>query len=68
MDDVDSIAVTHTPGLPGSLIIGRSTALLLSHWYRKPCQYINHLHGHIFSRFLDRYHVDSYKSLVLSVS
>lgn len=68
MDDIDSIAVTHTPGLPWSLIIGRSTALLLSHWYKKPCQYINHLHGHIFSRFLDRQNIDIKKSLILSVS
>lgn len=68
MDGVDSIVVTHTPGLPGSLIMGRSTALFLSCWYKKPYQYINHLHGHIFSRFLDRRNIDSKKSLILSVS
>ncbi len=68
MKDVHKIVVTHTPWLPWSLIIGRTTALLLSRWYQKPCQYINHLHGHIVSRFLDRQYIDNRKNLILSVS
>ena len=68
MDDVDKVVVTQTPWLPGSLIIGRTTALLLSMWYKKPCQFVNHLHGHIVSRFLDRQDIDKERSLIASVS
>ena len=68
MNSIDKIVVTNTPGLPGSLIVGRTAALLLSHWYRKPCQFVNHLHGHIVSWFLGRRDIDTSKSLILSVS
>lgn len=68
MEDIDSIVVTHTPWLPWSLIVGRTTALLLSNWFQKPCQYVNHLHGHIVSYFLDRQYIDIEKTLILSVS
>lgn len=65
---IDKIVVTQTPWLPGSLIIGRTAALLLSERYQKPCQFVNHLHGHIVSWFLGRIDIDTSKSLILSVS
>jgi N6-L-threonylcarbamoyladenine synthase len=51
---VDSISVTVTPGLPGSLIIGKTFAQLLSQRYNKPLVEVNHLYGHVLSILLDR--------------
>jgi N6-L-threonylcarbamoyladenine synthase len=66
---VDAIAVTDTPWLPWSLIIGRTLASFLSHWYDKPLLLVNHLHGHIFSFLLSRQvSIIHDKNLVLSVS
>jgi N6-L-threonylcarbamoyladenine synthase len=51
--EVDSIAVTIEPGLPGCLAIGRVAANALSVIWRKPVVGINHLHGHVFSPFIE---------------
>ncbi|MDR2436400.1 MAG: tRNA (adenosine(37)-N6)-threonylcarbamoyltransferase complex transferase subunit TsaD [Puniceicoccales bacterium] len=50
---VDSIAVTVEPGLPGCLAIGRVAANALSVIWRRPVVGINHLHGHVFSPFIE---------------
>lgn len=68
MNDIDAIAVTDTPWLPWSLIVWRTAALFLSYWYDKPCQYVNHLHGHLVSWMIDRQYIDFNRSLILSVS
>ena len=54
IQDVDFISVTTKPGLPGSLVVGRTAAYLLSEYYHKPLVEINHIHGHIFSILLER--------------
>ncbi len=68
MKTIDLIAVTHSPGLPWSLVIGRTGALVLSSWYDIPYKYINHLHGHIFSWLVDKDFTEIKETLVLSVS
>lgn len=49
LPDVDAIAVTSKPGLPGSLIVGTCFAKALAFTTNKPIIGINHLEGHIFS-------------------
>jgi len=54
IEDVDFISVTTKPGLPWSLVVGRTAAYLLSEFYKKPLVEVNHIHGHIFSILLER--------------
>lgn len=54
IQNVDSISVTTKPGLPWSLVVGRTTANLLAEYYHKPLIEVNHIHGHIFSILLER--------------
>jgi N6-L-threonylcarbamoyladenine synthase len=54
IEKVDFISVTTKPGLPGSLVVGRTAAHLLSEYYHKSLIEINHIHGHIFSILLER--------------
>lgn len=51
---VDTISVTTHPGLPGSLVVGKTVATTLASWYNKPLYEVNHIHGHIFSLLLER--------------
>ncbi len=51
---VDSISVTTHPGLPGSLLVGKTVASTLSSWFDKKMIEINHIDGHIFSLYLER--------------
>jgi N6-L-threonylcarbamoyladenine synthase len=50
--DVDGIAVTHGPGLVGSLLVGTSLAKSLAWVHGKALVGVNHLEGHIFASFL----------------
>lgn len=50
---LDVVAVTSKPGLPGSLLIGVATAKTLAWAVKKPLLGINHLEGHIFSACLE---------------
>lgn len=50
----DAIAVTTAPWLPGSLLIGKTTANFLSALYDKPIIPVYHIYGHIFSILLER--------------
>lgn len=52
LDDIDVIAVTTKPGLPGSLLVGLNTAKALAWAAQKKIIGINHLEGHAFSAFL----------------
>jgi tRNA N6-adenosine threonylcarbamoyltransferase len=51
--DVDAVAVTHGPGLAGSLLVGISVAKTLAWVRRKPLVGVNHLEGHIYAAWLD---------------
>ncbi len=66
--EIDGIAVTRGPGLIGSLLVGVATAKALAYAVRTPLYGINHLHGHIFSAFLDRPETPPYPFLALLVS
>lgn len=51
-DEIDAIAVTHTPGLMGSLLIGTLTARMLSILWGKPLYATHHLKSHIYANWL----------------
>jgi N6-L-threonylcarbamoyladenine synthase len=53
LDDIDIIAVTSKPGLPGSLLIGVSFAKALAYAKNIPIIGINHLEGHAFSSMIE---------------
>jgi len=50
--EVDAIAVTHGPGLVGTLLVGLSAAKALAYALEKPLIGVNHLQGHIYANFL----------------
>lgn len=52
LSDIEVIAVTNTPGLVGSLLVGICFAKSLAWAEQKKLIGINHLEGHIFSSFL----------------
>lgn len=56
--DVAAIAVTHGPGLAGSLLVGVNFAKGLALGWEKPLLGINHLEGHIYSLWLTE-HADA---------
>ncbi|MFA5103673.1 MAG: tRNA (adenosine(37)-N6)-threonylcarbamoyltransferase complex transferase subunit TsaD [Candidatus Margulisiibacteriota bacterium] len=51
--DIDAVATTFGPGLPGSLIVGLSAAKAISFALKKPLIGVNHLEGHIYANFLN---------------
>ncbi len=68
-DDIDAIAVTHTPGLLGSLLIGTLTARTLSILHHKPLYAIHHLKSHIYATWLNSDHnIPTFPLLSLLVS
>ena len=52
LEDVDAIAITYGPGLPGSLVVGGSFAKALAFGRRKPLIAVNHLEGHLYAHRL----------------
>ena len=52
-DDIDAIAVTHAPGLLGSLLIGTLTARTLAILHNKPLYATHHLKSHVYANWLD---------------
>ena len=52
LSDLDGIAVTHGPGLAGSLLIGVNSAKGLALAYELPLIGVNHLEGHIYANWL----------------
>ena len=53
LKNIDYIAVTETPGLIGSLLVGLMFAKALSYANNIPLLPINHIYGHIFSNFIE---------------
>ncbi len=52
VSQVDAIAVTHGPGLAGSLLVGVNTAKAMSLASGVPLLPVNHLEGHIYSNWI----------------
>lgn len=52
IDDIDAIAVTHTPGLVGSLLAGTLAARTLAALHDKPFYPTHHLKSHIYANWL----------------
>lgn len=50
--DVDAIAVTHGPGLAGSLLVGVNTAKALAMSWDVPLIPVNHLEAHVYANWL----------------
>ena len=53
LDDIDAIAVTKNPGLPGSLLVGLCFAKTLAFGKNKKIIGVNHLEAHAFSPLLE---------------
>lgn len=67
-DDIDAIAVTHTPGLLGSLLIGTLTARTLAIIHKKPLYAVHHLKSHIYANWLETEKTPEFPLLSLVVS
>ena len=67
-DDIDAIAVTHTPGLLGSLLIGTLTARTLAIIHNKPLYAVHHLKSHIYANWLETEKMPEFPLLSLVVS
>lgn len=52
-DNIDAIAVTHAPGLLGSLLIGTLTARTLAILHDKPLYTVHHLKSHVYANWLN---------------
>jgi N6-L-threonylcarbamoyladenine synthase len=50
--ELDGIAVTHGPGLVGSLLVGCTVAKSMAYVHGTPLVGVNHLEGHIYAAFL----------------
>ena len=48
-DSIEAVAVAHTPGLAGSLLVGLVAAKTLCVAWQKPLVAINHLHAHLYA-------------------
>ncbi|MDP3889442.1 MAG: tRNA (adenosine(37)-N6)-threonylcarbamoyltransferase complex transferase subunit TsaD [bacterium] len=66
IDDINVIAVTNKPGLPGSLFVGVCFAKALAWATHKQIIGINHLEGHAFSSFLE--HTVPFEHLCITAS
>lgn len=66
-DDIDAIAVTHAPGLLGSLLIGTLTARTLAILHNKPLYAVHHLKSHVYANWLGSFGL-SFPILALVVS
>ena len=67
LDDIDTVAVTHGPGLIGALLVGLSSAKALAATRRLPLVPVDHLHGHVVASTLRPNPIQApYLSLVAS--
>ncbi|HRX63591.1 MAG TPA: hypothetical protein P5060_00610 [Candidatus Absconditabacterales bacterium] len=67
--EVDNICVTSHPGLPGSLVVGKTVAAQLGEYFDKPVIHVDHIIGHIFALFLDRdMHGIKFPMIILTAS
>ena len=53
-DEIDAIAVTHAPGLLGSLLIGTLTARTLAILHNKPLYAVHHLKSHVYANWISK--------------
>lgn len=67
-DEIDAIAVTHTPGLLGSLLVGTLTARTLAILHKKPLYAVHHLKSHIYATWLEAETAPEFPLLSLVVS
>ncbi len=51
-DDIDAIAVTYGPGLPGALLVGVTTARGLALAKAKPLYGVDHVEAHMYANWL----------------
>ena len=51
-EEIDAVAVTHGPGLAGSLLVGLNTAKAVAFARELPLIGINHLEGHVYANWL----------------
>ena len=68
LETLDAIAVTHGPGLVGSLIVGMTYAKALCYARSIPLIGVNHIEGHIHSVVLDAGEELEFPALALVVS
>jgi len=54
MDDIDAIAVTHGPGLVGSLLVGLEAAKTISYIFNKPLVPVHHIRSHIYANNIEK--------------
>ena len=54
MDQIDAVAVTYSPGLMGSLIVGVECAKTIAYVCNKPLIAVNHIAGHIYANNLEK--------------
>ena len=66
LEEIDAVAVTQTPGLVGSLMVGINTAKTIALAFNKPIIYVNHIHGHIYANYLTNEFVFPLIALVVS--
>jgi N6-L-threonylcarbamoyladenine synthase len=50
---IDAIAITNTPGLIGSLLVGVESARTLSFAWQKPLLPVHHVSAHLYAHFID---------------
>lgn len=67
-DEIDAIAVTHAPGLLGSLLIGTLTARTLAVLHDKPLYAVHHLKSHVYANWLSDGDVPQFPLLALVIS
>ncbi len=65
---IDAIAVTHTPGLLGSLLVGTLTARTLAILHQKPLYAVHHLKSHIYANWLEQSSLPTFPLLALVIS
>lgn len=68
MRDVDAVAVTHAPGLLGSLLVGTIAARTLAWLHGKPLIAVHHTLGHLSSPWLGADDEPAFPILTLSAS
>jgi N6-L-threonylcarbamoyladenine synthase len=66
--DLDAIAVTHGPGLPGSLLVGLNAAKAIALASDLPLLGVNHLEGHLYANWLVPGEEPFFPNLTLIVS
>ncbi|MBN2135264.1 MAG: tRNA (adenosine(37)-N6)-threonylcarbamoyltransferase complex transferase subunit TsaD [Acidobacteria bacterium] len=68
LKDIDAIAVTYGPGLPGALLVGIAFAKTLAYSLQKPLIPVNHLEAHLESVLIEHKDEIEYPALGLIVS